>query len=87
MASLGKLHPKWKDKKNKIMSTKVHVHAQCFSVSFPAWEHLLKFDTTDSYSYYCVSAKVEELIHGDCMGPYICHQEFTVAKLAILTWR
>ena len=82
----------WMD---ELKATKVQVHVHCFSLSFQAREDLLKFDTTAWNSYhwsiYCASA----LIHGDCTGPYICHQwigsmvtqDFTVAKLAILTWR
>ena len=44
-----------------MKATKVHVHAQSFSVSFPAWEDLLKFDATawNSWSIYCASTKVE----------------------------
>ena len=41
---------------------KVHLHVQCCSVSFPAWEGLRKFDTSAWNSYpwsiYCASAKV-----------------------------
>ena len=48
---------------NEWKATKVHVHAHCFSVSFPALEDLLKFDTTAWNSYhwiiYCASAKVK----------------------------
>ena len=31
-------------------ATKVHVYAQCFSLSFLVWKDLLRFDTTDRYS-------------------------------------
>ena len=98
---------------NEWKATKVHVHAQCFSISFPAWEGFLKFDTTAWNSYhrstYCASTKVKSYWSMYCasakvkssptaivaMGPYICHQgigptvtqDFTVTKLAILTWR
>ena len=48
---------------NEWKATKVHIHVQGFSVSFPAWEDLLKFDTTAWNSYhwsiYYASAKVE----------------------------
>ena len=37
---------------NEWKATKLHVHAQSFSVSFPAWEDLLKFDTTSWNSYH-----------------------------------
>ena len=53
---------------NEWKATKVHMHAQCFKISFPAWEDLLKFDTTawnSNRSIYCASAKVDpQRLHG-----------------------
>ena len=52
---MGKVEDSWEklyqvERKEKYCiewkATKVHVHAQSFSTSFPAWEDLLKFDTT-----------------------------------------
>ena len=48
-------------------ATKLHVYALCLSVPFPAWEDLMKFDTTAWNSYhwsiYCACAK---LLHDNC---------------------
>ena len=35
-----------KEWRNEWTATKVNVHAQFFSISLPAWEDLLNFDTT-----------------------------------------
>ena len=74
--------------------TKVHVYAQCFSLSFQAWEGLLKFDTT---AWIQLSPSVKALsLRGDPWrlnkgehspswnGTY-GDTGFTVPKLAILT--
>ena len=38
---------------NKLKAaTQKHMHAPSFSVSFPAWEDLLKFETTARSSYH-----------------------------------
>ena len=55
--------PQVEGKKMEWKATKVHMHAKCFSTSFPAWEDLLKFDTTPWKSYhwsnYGASTKAE----------------------------
>ena len=56
---------------NEWKATKVHMHAQSFSTFIPAWEDLLKFETTAWNSYHwsicCPTAKVQSLprlLHG-----------------------
>ena len=47
---------------NEWRTTKMHARVQCFNISLPAWEDLLKFDTAWSschWSIYYASAKVE----------------------------
>ena len=41
-----------KKKKEVMKSTEVCVHTECFTISFPAWEDLLKFDTTCIHSAF-----------------------------------
>ena len=88
-----------KNNSNEWKATKVHVYVQYFSLWFfpslrgltEVWHHSLK----QLLNYLLCKRWGQELIHGNCTGPYTCHQwigprvtqNITIAKLAILTWK